>query len=41
MLIAMNDKATGMPMNSSAVDPPSSSSAAICHDIAIDKLLGY
>src|SRR5215813_1847411 len=33
-LMAMNENATGMPMNSSTVDPPSSSSAAICQDIA-------
>src|ERR1700693_2271019 len=32
-LMAMNENATGMPMNSSTVDPPSSSSAAICQDM--------
>src|SRR5215472_12968517 len=32
-LMAMNENATGMPMNKSTVDPPSSSSAAICQDI--------
>src|ERR1051325_10233237 len=32
-LMAMNEKATGMPMNSSTVDPPNSSSAGICQDI--------
>ena len=33
-LMAMNENATGMPMNSSTVEPPSSSSEAICQDIA-------
>src|SRR5215475_14365780 len=33
-LMAMNENATGMPMNSSTVDPPSSSSAAICQDMS-------
>src|SRR5215468_1943307 len=32
-LMAMNENATGMPMNRSTVDPPSSSSAAICQDM--------
>src|SRR5215471_14762123 len=32
-LMAMNENATGMPMNRSTVDPPSNSSAAICQDI--------
>ena len=31
ILMATNDKATGMPRNSSTVEPPSSSSAAISH----------
>jgi hypothetical protein len=29
----MNENATGMPMNRSTVDPPSSRRAAICQDI--------
>ena len=33
MLMAMNDSATGMPIRSRAVDPPSSSRAAICQDM--------
>src|SRR5262249_44289487 len=37
-LMAMNENATGMPTNSRTVEPPSSSSAAICHDIG--RLLG-
>src|SRR5262249_20350328 len=32
-LMAMNENATGMPMNRSTVDPPSSRRAAICQDI--------
>ena len=35
MLIAMNDSATGMPISSETVDPPNSSSAAICQDMII------
>ena len=34
MLMAMNEKATGMPMNRSTVEPPSSSSEASCQDIS-------
>src|SRR5215471_4044624 len=34
-LMTMKENATGMPMNKSTVDPPSSSSAAICQDMAI------
>ena len=33
ILMATNDSATGMPRKSSRVDPPSSSSAANCHDM--------
>jgi hypothetical protein len=32
MFVAMKASATGMPRNISAVDPPSSRSAAICQD---------
>ena len=39
-LMAMNENATGMPMNSSTVEPPSSSSAATCQDIAAVPVSG-
>src|SRR5215468_4134892 len=35
MLIAMNAKATGRPMNRSTVEPPRSSSEASCQDISV------
>src|ERR1700731_2053147 len=39
-LMAMNENATGMPMKSSTVDPPSSSSAAICQDMLVPRRSG-
>src|SRR5262252_3217580 len=41
MLIAMNAKATGRPMNRSTVEPPRSSSEASCQDIAVPLGRGH